>query len=104
MALDRHQKLKLYGLSSEESQKILIEAPPEILALDSIILYQKKKIYVKSEAIFQIFKILGGGFQVFLAFKIIPIRFWDKIYDFIARIRYRIFGKRKSCYLPKNQD
>ncbi len=100
-AFDRKKKLKYYGLSSKENQTILQNAPAYILNSDSIIVYYNEQYFIKSEAIFAILKILGGLFLVFYIFKIFPTKYLDKIYDFIALNRYRLFGKRKSCYLPK---
>jgi predicted DCC family thiol-disulfide oxidoreductase YuxK len=93
--------LKYYGLTSNESQTILQNAPAYILNSDSIIVYYNKQYFIKSEAIFAIIKSLGGLFLVFNIFKIFPTKYLDKIYDFIALNRYRLFGKRTSCYLPK---
>ena len=100
--LDRQKKFKFYGLNSKEKPTIIKKSSPDILSLDSIILYHDDQFYIKSKAVFQVFKILGGGFNLLMIFKFIPFKIWDKIYDFIAQHRYKLFGKRKSCYLPKN--
>ncbi len=99
--MDWKKKLEFCGLNSENGKSLLAAAPAHILNSDSIIVKHEEAFYSKSKAIFKIFQSLGGGFQIFLIFRIIPAKHLDKVYDSVARIRYRIFGKRKSCYLPK---
>ncbi|MBU1011731.1 MAG: DUF393 domain-containing protein [Bacteroidetes bacterium] len=95
--LDKGDKLTFIGLSNGISGKI----PKDLLSMDSIIVFQNGQYFVKTSAIFQIIKYLGGFLRIFFIFKIIPVKQLDMLYDFVARSRYRMFGKRKSCYLPK---
>jgi len=96
--LNKGDKLTFIGLSNGISEQI----PKDLLSIDSIIVFHEGRYLVKSGALFQIIKSLGGFLKIFFIFKIIPVKYLDKLYDLIARSRYRIFGKRKSCYLPKN--
>ncbi len=103
-AFDHQKKLKYYGLSLEETELFLQKAPAYILNSDSIVVYQNEHFFIKSEAIFTITKSLGGLFRVVEIFRIIPKKYLDKFYDLIARNRYRLFGKRKNCYLPPKKQ
>ncbi len=98
--IDKGRNLQFSGLNSEEKAELFIQATPKILNSDSIIVYRNHQYYIKSAAIFQILRSLGGLFYLFRIFEIIPIKFLDLIYDQIARHRYKVFGKRKSCYIP----
>ena len=98
--IDRGRNLQYSGLNSEEKAELSIQASPKILNSDSIIVYRNQQYYIKAPAVFQIIRSLGALFKVFLIFEIIPIRYWDFIYVHIAKQRYRIFGKRKTCYIP----
>lgn len=102
-ALDRNKKLKYYGLNSEVAKSLIEDAPKNILNSDSIIVFYDGEYFIKSRAIFRILKSLGGVLRVFEVFKIIPTKYLDKLYDLVAHFRYRIFGKRKSCYRPNNR-
>ena len=44
--------------------------------------------------------IYGGWWIFFTVFKIIPKSLRDTIYEWIAKNRYRWFGKKESCMLP----
>jgi len=61
---------------------------------DSIIVIEGKTILIESNAILKISKILGGWFNVLLAGYIIPNYLRDRLYRFIARNRYKWFGRR----------
>lgn len=95
--LDKGDKLTFIGLSNGISEQI----PKELLSIDSIIVFYNGQYSVKSGAIFQIIDCLGGFLKIFFILKLIPVKHLNKLYDLIARSRYRIFGKRKSCYFPK---
>jgi predicted DCC family thiol-disulfide oxidoreductase YuxK len=64
-----------------------------------------ERVLQKSDAAIQIGKILGGVSRIsaFLT-KLFPQPIRDWGYDFIAKIRYRIFGKRDSCRIPSAND
>mgnify|MGYP003639233266 CR=1 FL=1 len=66
---------------------------------DSIIFYSNGKITYKSQAALEIAKHLNWKWRWLWWFKIFPKGLSDKVYDFIAKYRYRIFGKRKTCRL-----
>ncbi len=60
-----------------------------------VVLTENGDILTRSDAFVHIFRKLGGGWRALAkALALIPRPLRDLIYDFIARIRYRIFGKR----------
>lgn len=59
---------------------------------ETIFVISGNAIYQKSDAIFQIFKIVGGIWFLALVFKILPKRFRDYLYTSFGSIRYH-FGK-----------
>jgi len=79
----------------------------DILELNSIILYtQNGEILYKSDAGIALLERLGGmWFILAKVIKLIPKVLRDILYDFIAKIRYKLAGKieNKTCpLLPKN--
>jgi predicted DCC family thiol-disulfide oxidoreductase YuxK len=93
----RNESFKLETLQSSFGQDVLEKNNLTHSPFDSVILIENASLYFKSEAIFRIFYHLGGLWKIFLIFKLFPQRFNDYLYDLIARSRYRIFGKRKTC-------
>lgn len=79
----------------------------DIMDMNSIILYiQNEETLYKSDASIALFERLGGvWFIMAKIIKFIPKILRDALYDLIAKIRYKIAGKResKTCpLLPKN--
>jgi predicted DCC family thiol-disulfide oxidoreductase YuxK len=72
--------------------------------IDSIILYQPGiAYYYKSEAVLEIAKSLGGIFYLVALFSIFPTSFNNHIYDYIAKNRYKWYGKKESCMIPTKE-
>lgn len=68
--------------------------------LDTMVLIEDNKCYIKSTAALRICKQLKGLWKLFYIFVIIPRPIRDVFYEFIAKNRYKWFGRKKSCELP----
>lgn len=90
------------SLQSQTGEKIRTHfcIPDEI---DSVIVIHEGKVLYYSESVFLIAKQLGRFWRLFLIFRIIPTKWADGIYRWIATNRYYWFGKRVSCFLPSNE-
>lgn len=72
--------------------------------MDSIILYEPgKTYYYKSDAALRIASNLGFLYSLTIVFKIIPESVRNMIYDYIAKNRYRWFGKKEECMIPTKE-
>lgn len=67
---------------------------------DSVILFRNDKVFIKSDAVIEISKILGFPWNVLVFCRIMPRKIRDSFYDFIARNRYQWFGKKEKCMIP----
>lgn len=67
---------------------------------DSIILIEGDKVAIKSTAALRIAKSLSGGYPLLYGFIILPKFIRDSVYNFIAKNRYKWYGKRESCRMP----
>jgi predicted DCC family thiol-disulfide oxidoreductase YuxK len=62
-----------------------------------VVLTRDGELLARSAAFLHIFRRLGGGWRVLAAvLSVVPRRLRDFVYDFVARIRYRVFGKRED--------
>ena len=101
---DKKDIFRFVSLQSEVGQKILKHIGISQNSLDSIVLYEPgKAYYLKSNAALQIAKNLGGIFTYSTLFRIIPTSLRDIIYDFVAKNRYKWYGKQNSCMLPTKE-
>ena len=99
MKLDTQKRFKYTSLQGEFV--ITLDIEPD---MDSIIYYENSIIYYKSTAILKIFQALGGVWKITAIFYLIPKVIRDFLYDLIAKYRYKIFGKRESCRMPKEGE
>jgi predicted DCC family thiol-disulfide oxidoreductase YuxK len=67
---------------------------------NSFMLIENETLYTKSAAALRMLKYLGGGWQLFYAFMVVPAFIRDGIYNWIAKNRYQWFGKKDACWLP----
>jgi predicted DCC family thiol-disulfide oxidoreductase YuxK len=68
--------------------------------LSTVVLVEGEKVYTRSDVPLRIFKKLGGWWSLPAVFFIVPKFIRDAVYDWIARNRYRWFGKREQCMIP----
>lgn len=53
-----------------------------------------------SAAVFAIWSGLGWPWRALTIFRLVPRPLRDALYRFVARHRYRLFGKRETCWVP----
>lgn len=69
--------------------------------IQSLIFYSDEKVYYKSQAVLKIMYLLGGWVRVLsVLLNLVPNFILNLIYDWVAKNRYKIFGKNENCYVP----
>ncbi|REE81657.1 putative DCC family thiol-disulfide oxidoreductase YuxK [Lutibacter oceani] len=97
---DKKAHFKFASLQSDAAKEILLQYNSKKIKLDSIILIEEEAIYEKSTAALKISRKLTGGFKLLYIFIIIPKFIRDWVYNYIAKNRYKWFGKKESCMIP----
>ncbi|MBP2833553.1 DUF393 domain-containing protein [Aquimarina sp. U1-2] len=98
---DKNDVFRYASLQSDIGKKLISERSIDSATIDSIILIDPKLAYYhKSTAALQITKQLSGIYPVFSVFLIVPKTIRDWVYDFVAKNRYKWFGKKESCMIP----
>lgn len=97
---DKHKRFHFATLSSSIALSSLRDTSPA----DSIIYVEREQIYHKSAALVKIVHNLPYPYKLLLCLQIIPTRWRDALYDWIARNRIRWFGSIDQCFLPKAED
>lgn len=87
------------SMQSEEAKKLMIQyqVPTDI---DSIVVIDQKKYFLQSSAALQICKHLKGKWKMLTVFRVIPRKIRDRFYNYIAKNRYKWFGKKDTCMVP----
>ena len=100
---DKKDIFRFVSLQSDLGQEITTYLGISSADLDSIILYQPGyAYYCKSQAVFEIANELGGIYSINTIFSILPSSITDSVYDYIAKNRYKWYGKKEFCMIPTN--
>jgi predicted DCC family thiol-disulfide oxidoreductase YuxK len=98
---DKEDIFRFVALQSDLGKDIIKHIGVDTSKTDSIILYEPgRAYYYKAEAALKIAKELGGIYLLFNAFSVFPNWLSNKIYDYVARNRYRWYGKKEECMIP----
>lgn len=94
---------KFASLQSDIGKELLnkYNAPKDI---DSFVLIEDNNCYFKSSAALRICKNLKGGWKIPYVLLVVPKPIRDLFYGFIAKNRYKWFGKKESCMLPSPEE
>ena len=98
---DRKDVFRFVALQSDLGQQILGHIGIDRNNIDSIVLYEPGVAYFyKSSAAIEIAKELGGILSWSGVLRIIPEFLRNPIYDYVARNRYKWYGKKDACMIP----
>lgn len=90
------------ALQSEAGVKALAAhgAAPVTGDPDSVVLIEDARVYTHSDAALRIARRLSGLWPALYALIVVPRLVRDAVYRFIARNRYRWFGRTEACRIP----
>lgn len=97
IARDRRARFRFAPLQSEPGKRILARAGIASETVETVVLWQDGRAFVRSAAILRIARGLDGAWPLLFALIIVPRPVRDAIYGFIARRRYRWFGRAGRC-------
>ncbi|GAB1858483.1 DUF393 domain-containing protein [Flavobacteriaceae bacterium MHTCC 0001] len=98
---DKHNRFIFAALQSKVGESVIKQFGIDTTAVDSILLYKSEKdIYSKSTAALMVASQLGLPTNILGIFLIVPKFIRDWVYDFIAKNRYKWYGKKESCMVP----
>lgn len=88
------------ALQSEAGRRLAAEHGVPAEALDTVILIEGGRAYERSEAALRVVRHLRFPWPAMGVFRVIPRGWRDRLYDAVARRRYRWFGRRETCAVP----
>lgn len=97
---DKNDRFRYAALQSDIGKKLTDSYKVDTEEVDSIILVEGESYYTKSSAALRIARHLSGGYPLLYGLMILPPFIRDRMYDVIAKNRYKWFGKRESCMVP----
>jgi len=97
---DKANKFKFASLQSETGKNLLVKFQKDAEKLDSVVLITQGKLYDKSSAALKIASMLPFPYPLSILFRVFPKALRDIVYDYIAKNRYKWFGKKDVCRIP----
>lgn len=81
------QLLQQHGLAAEH--------------LKTFVLVENGQVYTRSTAALRVAAQLKGAWRWLRVLMLVPRPIRDAVYNLVARNRYRWFGKKEACWLPR---
>ena len=97
---DKKNIFRFAALQSEAGQKLLEQFQLPKGGFDSFVLVDRGKVYKKSSAGLKVYGKLPWYWKWTQLAWIAPRFIRDAVYDFIAKNRYKWFGKKEKCMIP----
>tara|TARA_Y100000588_G_C14182432_1_gene894265 strand:+ start:570 stop:968 length:399 start_codon:yes stop_codon:yes gene_type:complete len=97
---DTARKILFAPLQSSVGQKMLEEHKIDINYTDSLVFFEEEKFSVSSTAALRIYSYLDGWERYLRLLSAVPRPLRDALYHFIAKYRYKWFGRSEQCMVP----
>lgn len=113
MARDRKGNFRFAALQGETARAMgaMAAMPPlpgdaqgDPDPLRSLLLWDRGRWYRRSDAVLRVCLGLGGAWRMAWPLSLVPRILRDTVYDFIARNRYRWFGRTDACRVPSASE
>lgn len=101
---DRSGRYRLLPAQSELGTALYRHYGLDPVNYETNVLIENGMAYFKSTGTIRMFVSLGLPWSLMAVFRVIPEGIRDQAYEFIARNRYRWFGRRESCFIPTESE
>ena len=98
MKLDKNKLFTFISNKSEYGKNIISKNNLNSITTETIVLFtNENKFLIKSDAAISIAVNLNPLFLIFNILFIVPKKIRDRVYDYVAKNRYKWFGENESC-------
>ncbi len=95
---DKHDRFKFAPMQSAAGEALLQQHG--VKNMDSFVLIDNDKAYTRSTAVLRVLRRLRFPFNLLYVGIVLPAALRDSLYNWIAKNRYRWFGKKDQCMVP----
>lgn len=89
------------ALQSEAGQALLAQFGLERERFDTVVLVDSERIFTRSDAALEVVRRLGLPWSALAVLRWVPRGLRNMVYNWVARHRYRWFGRQEACLLPR---
>lgn len=97
---DRRHAFRLASVQSEAGRALYGRFGLDAQDPETMLVVDGERLYRDSDAVLAIARGLGRPWSAAGLLRAIPRALRDSGYRFVARNRYRLFGRRETCWLP----
>ena len=97
---DTAKEILFAPLQSSVGRKMLEEQKIDVNYTDSLIFFEEERFSASSTAALRIFSYLDGWERHLQLLIFVPRPFRDALYQFVAKYRYKLFGRSEQCMIP----
>lgn len=101
---DRARRFRLVSMQKEVGASLYRRFGIDPSDPESMIVVQGDHLLRDSDAVLAIYSGLGWPWKAVSLLRIVPRFLRDPVYRWLARNRYRIFGRRETCWVPRPED
>ena len=88
------------SLQSPAGRRLLEEHKIDANYIDSLVLFEEERFSVSSNAALRTLSYFDGWERHLIFLSVVPRPLHDIVYRFVAKNRYRWFGRREQCMVP----
>ncbi|MDU4694965.1 MULTISPECIES: thiol-disulfide oxidoreductase DCC family protein [Paenibacillus] len=96
-------RFRFASLQSQAGSQLLQAVGAHGESLDSVVLIENGTYYIRSAAALRIAKGLRYPWPLLYGLIVVPRGLRDAVYQFVAKHRYRWFGKDETCLVPTRE-
>lgn len=97
---DKKQRLRFASIQGAQGLALLQRAGLQVEGLQTLLLVDGERSWQHTAAILRILHGLGGFWRLAWVAWLAPAPVRDALYRWLARNRYRSFGRSETCLLP----
>ncbi len=97
---DTAKTIRFATLQSSAGRRLLEKHKIDVNYTDSLVLFEEGRFSVSSNAALRTLSYLDGWQKHLVFLSVVPRSLRDLVYRFIAKNRYKWFGRREQCMVP----
>lgn len=97
---DKQRIFRYAAIQSEAGQDLFRRFGLPTDEINTVVMVEGEQFYTHADVALRIAQLLGGAWRLTGIFYLVPRSIRNTIYNWIARNRYRWFGKKESCMIP----
>jgi len=101
---DRRGHFRLASVQSEAGRALCERFDVDPENPDTMLVIEGERARRDSDGVLAIAEGLGWPWRALRALRVIPRGWRDALYRRVARNRYRLFGKRETCWVPSPEQ